>query len=63
MSERKVVYVPITPGGTPCGWLSADTEDKAWRNLIADIVHMPYQNKDHLTYRGYTVEQFVEEVE
>lgn len=51
----KITYIPQTPGGTDCDWLEADTEDKAWENLMKDAAHMPYPNKQAFIDRGYTV--------
>jgi len=51
-------YVPITPGGTPCTWLSAPTEAEAWDNLLKDAAHMPYKTVDGFKERGYTVEKW-----
>lgn len=55
MSEQ---YVPITPGGTPCVWLAAKTEKKAWENLLKDAAHMPYKGIEGFKQRGYTVEKW-----
>ena len=48
-------YVPVTPGGTICIWLEADTEDKAWDKLLEDASHMPYGSKEAFIERGYEV--------
>lgn len=48
-------YVPLTPGGTLCDWLAADTEAEAWANLLEDAAHMPYVGVRGFKRRGYTV--------
>ena len=48
-------FVPVTPGGTICIWLEADTEEEAWENLIEDASHMPYKIKEAFEERGYEV--------
>jgi hypothetical protein len=53
--EKQVKYVPVTPGGTPCIWLSSKTKDGAWENLLKDASHMPYKGKREFICRGYTV--------
>lgn len=55
-SPRKLSYVPVTPGGTLCFWLTSDTEDEAWDKLLKDTAHMPYRSKTELQERGYCVE-------
>ncbi len=57
MSEKEQ-YVPVTPGGTPCVWIAANTEEKAWENLMKDAAHMPYKTKKNFQKRGYTVEKW-----
>ena len=49
------IYIPVTPAGTPCMWLESTTEDEAWRKLLVDAAHMPYQGKQGFMQRGYTV--------
>jgi len=51
-------YVPITPGGTVCEWIAANTEKEAWDNLLRAAAHMPYGTKENFIKRGYTVEKF-----
>ena len=51
-------YIPVTPGGTPCTWLRANTEEKAWANLLWDARHMPYKTIENFKLRGYTVEEW-----
>jgi len=53
-------FMPLAPGGTACGWLISDTEDKAWEALMEDASHMPYENKQAFIDRGYTVEEVIE---
>ena len=55
---RGVQYVPVTPAGTPCTWLSSKTEDKAWAALLKDAAHMPYKTVENFKLRGYTVERW-----
>lgn len=59
--SKKTYYVPITPGGTVCGWLISETEDKAWDALMEDAANMPYENKQAFIDRGYTVEACTEQ--
>lgn len=54
-------YIPVTPGGTPCIWLEADTEEKAWSNLLDDASHMPYEDKAAFIERGYEIWTSVDE--
>lgn len=56
----KIIFVPVTPGGTPCGWLASNTEAQAWAKLLKDAAHMPYRGVDGFKKRGYMVEQFEE---
>lgn len=53
-----VRFIPITPGGTICGWLESTTEAKAWDKLLKDAAHMPYDGIEGFKERGYTVEKF-----
>lgn len=53
-----VCYIPYTPAGTCLAHLEANTEDKAWANLLKDAAHMPYKTKENFIKRGYTVEKF-----
>ena len=48
-------FAPVTPGGTLCDWLEADTEKEAWEKLLKDAAHMPYKSKQGFKERGYTV--------
>lgn len=57
-SEMDSPWIPSTPGGTACTWLAAETEDKAWENLLRDAQHMPYKTKENFIKRGYTVDQW-----
>lgn len=52
-------YIPVTPAGTPCDWLEADTEEQAWQNLLRDAAHMPYRGVAGFKQRGYTVAKAV----
>lgn len=51
-------FVPVTPGGTPCTWLAADTKEQAIKNLLEDAAHMPYKTWENFQKRGYTIEEF-----
>ncbi len=51
-------FIPVTPAGTVCFWLEADTEEKAWENLMEDARHMPYKDKGAFVKRGYKVDEF-----
>lgn len=58
MSRKgQITYMPVTPGGTVCDWLEADTEEQAWENLLKEASHMPYKTKENFKLRGYTVEK------
>lgn len=61
MTVKKVEYVPHTPAGTPCVWISAKTEAQAWKNLLCDAHHMPYKGIAGFKARGYTVEKWERE--
>lgn len=52
------MYVPITPGGSPCTWLASPTEAEAWAALLKDAAHMPYKDQAAFEARGYTVEHW-----
>ena len=52
----KTLYIPVTPGGTPCFWLSAETEQEAIDNLLQDAAHMPYDGWEGFKERGYTID-------
>lgn len=59
MSRRKKYY-PVTPGGTVCTWLAADSEEQAINNLLRDASHVPYEGWDSpngmgFKQRGYTI--------
>ena len=51
-------FVPVTPGGTPCTWLAAETKQQAIENLLKDAAHMPYKTWEKFQERGYTIEEF-----
>lgn len=53
--DGKQVWIPRTPAGTDCMWLSSRTEAEAWANLLRDAAHMPYDGKRGFIARGYTV--------
>jgi hypothetical protein len=57
MTKPKVdgKFFPETPAGTVLMELGANTEDKAWSNLLKDAAHMPYKTKDNFIKRGYKV--------
>lgn len=55
MAKRQ--FIPFTPGGTPCTWLAADTEEQAIKNLLEEAAHMPYQTWKNFQARGYTIEE------
>ena len=55
---KQVRFVPVTPGGTPCDWIEAKSEDEAWEKLLKDAAHMPYKTKANFIKRGYTVERW-----
>jgi hypothetical protein len=52
-SPKAGMYVPITPGGSVCMWLVADTEEEAIANLLKDAAHMPYDGWDSKTGMGF----------
>ena len=58
---KKRVFIPVTPGGTLCDWLTSSTEEEAWKKLLKDAAYMPYKTKENFIKRGYTVEEFEEE--
>jgi hypothetical protein len=58
---RKVKFIPVTPGGTPCFHLASKTEDEAWRKLLKDAEHMTYKTKANFIKRGYSVGKFQEQ--
>lgn len=51
-------YVPVTPGGTACIHIWADTEEQAVANLLEDAAHMPYDGWAGFQARGYTIEKW-----
>lgn len=53
---QRLVFVPITPAGTPLAHLESRTEEEAWEKLLKDAAHMPYKGKQGFVDRGYTVE-------
>lgn len=57
MSAAKVVYIPVTPGGTYCDWLASDTEQQAIKKLLKDASHMPYNGWPGFRARDYRIEK------
>tara|TARA_R110000822_G_scaffold289060_1_gene410333 strand:+ start:39 stop:233 length:195 start_codon:yes stop_codon:yes gene_type:complete len=55
---KLIIYIPVTPGGTVCHWLSADNKAEAWENLFTDAGGIPYKNKQEFVDRGYKVEAY-----
>lgn len=53
--EMNLPFIPVTPAGTACMWLAAETEKQAWANLLKDAAHMPYAGVAGFRERGYTV--------
>lgn len=60
MCDMDSGWVPVTPGGTVCTWIAAETEDEAWKLLMANAIHMPYPNKAAFIARGYEVCEFTD---
>lgn len=54
---KQYMYVPSTPGGTMLLHLAGDTEEQAWKYLMAEASHMPYVDKEGFQQRGYTVDK------
>ena len=59
-------WVPVTPGGTVCTWLAADTKKEAIANLLEEAKHMPYDGWDKpgkygFKARGYEIWQVQED--
>ncbi len=48
-------YVPVTPAGSAIMHLAAKSEKKAWKKLLKEAGHMPYDGKQGFLERGYTV--------
>ena len=53
--EKSVLFIPITPAGTPLLHIGAKTETKAWANLLREAAHMPYKTIENFKIRGYTM--------
>ncbi len=51
----KIEYIPETPGGTLCDWLSSKTEEEAIKKLLKDAAHMPYDGWKEFQLRGYKI--------
>jgi len=61
-TKSKKRFVPVTPGGSYCLHLVANSEAEAWELLLKDASHMPYKNKAEFQQRGYTVEEWFDDV-
>jgi hypothetical protein len=57
---KKVIFVPVTPGGTYLMHLEGDTEEEAIQKLLRDAAHMPYNGWLGFKKRGYTVSRLEE---
>jgi len=55
MNDNDAKYVPCTPAGSVLMHLESDTQEEAWRKLLEDAAHMPYQGIEGFQERGYTV--------
>lgn len=55
-------FVPVTPGGTPLIGLAAKTEDLAINRLLIDAAHMPYGTWENFEHRGYSIEEYPDEM-
>jgi hypothetical protein len=55
-------FVPVTPGGTPVMGLAARTKDQAINRLLIDASHMPYVTWESFQRRGYTIEEWPDDV-
>lgn len=53
----KKTFVPVTPGGSILMHLESNTKEEAWKKLMHDARHMPYDGKRAFERRGYTVEE------
>ena len=53
-------WVPVTPGGSILMHLESNTKEEAWKKLLIDAAHMPYDGKQGFINRGYTVKEFEE---
>lgn len=53
-------FIPETPAGSVLAHLEADTEQKAWENLLKETGHM-YEEINLLKKRGYRVVQYAKE--
>lgn len=56
--NKKPVFIPETPAGTPLTHLKSRTEEEAWQKLLKDAAHMPYKTKENFIKRGYRVGQW-----
>jgi hypothetical protein len=50
-----MMFYPISPGGTVLAHIAADTEEKAWANLLRETEGL-YKDREALEERGYIVE-------
>ena len=56
---RDIIYVPVTPAGTPLIHLKGVTRGQAINNLLKDAGHMPYEGWHGFERRGYKIESWV----
>jgi hypothetical protein len=54
-TKNTKTYVPVTPGGSVLMHLESKTRKKAWKRLMKEAAHMPYQNQKEFEKRGYEV--------
>jgi hypothetical protein len=59
-ASDSIVYVPVTPAGSPLLALKAQSVEQAWANLLRDAAHMPYKTQKNFEKRGYRVVQVTE---
>lgn len=55
-------YVPCTPAGTLLLHIAADSREKAIENLLDEAGHKPYEGWQGFEARGYTIEEFEEDL-
>ena len=60
-TDRGILFVPITPGGTVLLELASETENEAWKKLMRASAHMPYCGREQFERRGYRVAQTTDE--
>ena len=56
---RSIVFVPVTPAGTPLIELKGFTKQQAINNLLRFAAHMPYGDWPGFERRGYKIESWV----